>query len=94
MNAVFSVQSTELNSQFLNTIKTLFKGRQISIAISDDDETEYLLSAEANRKALENAMAAKDGYRFTPNEFKKISAELLAGKTPDFSKLKKVKLSV
>ena len=93
MNAVFTLQVNELNSQFLNTIKTLFKGDRLSVVVSDEDETEYLLSSAANRNSIDRALESKEGYRFTPAEFKKLSIDLLAGKKLDLSRLKKVKLS-
>lgn len=53
MQSTFSLNCDELNLNFLNSLKTMFLGRNIEISVRDvDDETEYLLSTEANREHL------------------------------------------
>lgn len=53
MQSTFSLNCDELNLNFLNSLKTMFFGRKIEISVRDvDDETEYLLSTEANREYL------------------------------------------
>ena len=53
MNTIYQLHANELNGNFLNSVKALFKGRKITIAITTEiDETEYLLQSEANRKQL------------------------------------------
>lgn len=53
MQSTFSLNCDELNLNFLNSLKTMFLGRKIEISVRDvDDETEYLLSTEANREHL------------------------------------------
>jgi aromatic ring-cleaving dioxygenase len=66
METVFRVKVSELDSNFLKTIKKLFKNDgEVEILIhpaGDKDETSYLLSTEANRKSLEKSLAeAKAG---------------------------------
>lgn len=94
MNTVFNLYTSELDSVFLRTLKTLYKGKKLNITIEiDPDETEYLLRSKTNRKALEKALNTKEGYRFTPEEFRQLSEDLQNGKEINFSKLKKVKLT-
>ena len=53
MNTIYQLHTNELNENFLNSVKSLFKGKKITIAITTEiDETEYLLQSEANRKQL------------------------------------------
>jgi len=57
MHTTFHLKASELNEEFIKAVKVLFKGRNISITIEEDmDETEYLLSSEANRKMLEKSL--------------------------------------
>ena len=58
MSTTFHLDTTsELNTDFLNAIKTLFKNQRISVTVEAEmDETEYLMSSEANRLFLEKSM--------------------------------------
>ena len=55
MNATFNLNANELDENFLESIKKLFKNKKILINIEIDeveDETSYLLSNENNAKRL------------------------------------------
>lgn len=61
MYAVYKLSADELDGSFLETLKSLFKGRQIEIAISEvatnsEDETAHLLESPANRQRLLHAV--------------------------------------
>jgi hypothetical protein len=58
MYTTFHLDTTsELNADFLKAIKTLFKNQRISVTVEAEmDETEYLMSSEANRLFLEKSM--------------------------------------
>ncbi len=57
MYTAFHVNANELNENFLNGLKMIFKSKRISIIIEEEqDETEYLLSNPANRKILEKSL--------------------------------------
>jgi len=57
MNTTFHLNSSELDEKFLKAVKTMFKGKKISIVVEDyQDETEYLLESDANRKILEKRL--------------------------------------
>jgi hypothetical protein len=58
MYTTFHLDTTsELNTDFLKAIKTLFKNQRISVTVEAEmDETEYLMSNEANRLFLEKSM--------------------------------------
>ena len=48
---------SELNSDFLKAIKTLFKNQRITVTVEAEmDTTEYLLRNEANRNFLEKSI--------------------------------------
>ncbi len=63
MYALYRIHVDELDDGFLDTLKKMFKHREIEISVceaspSEDDETAYLLKSPANRerllKAIEN----------------------------------------
>lgn len=56
MYAVYRVNADELDSQFLESLKAAFKDKQVEIAVSAVDETEYLLRSPANRERLLKAV--------------------------------------
>lgn len=94
MYTTFHINTKELNIDFLNGIKALFKNKRVSITIEDEmDDTEYLLAGDANRKILEKSLKSDEGYEFSAEEFDKLSREISTGKKIDFSKAKKVRLS-
>ena len=94
MDAIYRLNVNELTTDFLKSLKTLYKDKKIAITIEvEQDETEYLLNSNPNRIALEKALKSKEGYRFTQEELKCLSEDLQNGKKINFSKLKKVKLS-
>lgn len=65
MYTTYRLETEELNDDFLLSLKTLFKGKTIEIAICEveeesEDETRYLLRDPANRQRL---MAAIENVR-------------------------------
>lgn len=64
MYTTFHLDTTsELNTDFLKAIKTLFKNQRISVTIEAEmDETEFLMSNEANKNViLESIRQAERG---------------------------------
>jgi antitoxin YefM len=58
MQTVYRLNASELDNHFLESLKTLFANKEIEIIINELDETTYLLSNEANRKRLLEAVEA------------------------------------
>ncbi|MEZ4866793.1 MAG: hypothetical protein R3C14_36065 [Caldilineaceae bacterium] len=56
MQSVYRLNAEELDYQFLESLKSLFKNKEIEIIVSEVDETAYLLSTVANRKHLLSAI--------------------------------------
>ena len=56
MYAIYRTNAAELDSQFLEGLKTAFKDKQIEIAVSEVDETDYLLRSPSNRERLLKAV--------------------------------------
>jgi antitoxin YefM len=61
MYAIYRINAKELNSDFLKSLKTMFKNKDIEIAICEaseveEDETAYLLKSPANRDRLLKAI--------------------------------------
>ncbi|MBI1286480.1 MAG: hypothetical protein GC178_02775 [Flavobacteriales bacterium] len=66
MNTTFHLNSNELDEKFLKAVKTMFKGKKISIVIEDyQDETEYLTMSDANRDILEKRIKDVDDGKQT-----------------------------
>jgi antitoxin YefM len=57
MNAIYQVNADELDQQFLDALKALFKNKEIEITVYERDETAYLLRSPANRERLLRAVA-------------------------------------
>ena len=57
MDVTYRLKPEELNDDFFRTIKQMFLGKEVAITVEEvPDETEYLLSNEANRKHLLQAV--------------------------------------
>jgi antitoxin YefM len=57
MNAIYHLKADELDERFLAALKAMFKDKEIEIAVSERDETSYLLRSPANREHLLRAVA-------------------------------------
>jgi len=72
MKTSFRLNEKELTDDIINVIRTAFKNKEIEITVSDFlDETEYLLSTDANKKHLQKSIADienGEGITFTLNE--------------------------
>ncbi len=56
MDAIYHVKADELDQNFLDALKAIFKDKEIEIAVYERDETAYLLRSTANRERLLNAI--------------------------------------
>lgn len=57
MYTTYHLQEEELNEEFLNSVKKLFKNKSLTISIAENfDETEYLSKNEANYKRLKESI--------------------------------------
>ena len=56
MKSVYRLNAEELDYQFLESLKSLFKNKEIEIVVSEVDETTYLMSSAANRRHLLQAI--------------------------------------
>ncbi|HRW09800.1 MAG TPA: hypothetical protein P5121_32085 [Caldilineaceae bacterium] len=56
MKSVYRLNAEELDYQFLESLKSLFKNKEIEIVVSEVDETAYLMSSAANRRHLLQAI--------------------------------------
>ena len=56
MKSVYRLKANDLDTRFLEGLKTTYRDREIEIIVSEVDETEYLLKSEANKQKLIQAM--------------------------------------
>ncbi len=52
MQTIYQMNADELNESVLESIKSLFKNKEIEIIVSERDETDYLMRSPANRDYL------------------------------------------
>jgi len=69
MITTYHLNTNELTTDFLKAIKSMYKGKTISITVEAEmDETEYLLASEPNRNMLhESLKQAEKGELITVN---------------------------
>jgi len=70
MFTIYRLNADELDSTFLDSLKSAFGHKQIEIAVSETDETDYLLRSPANRERLLQAVADVEAGRnlVTPDQ--------------------------
>ena len=56
MHTTYRLNVNELDEKFTQSLKTLFKDKEIEILVSEVDETAYLLRSKANRERLLRAI--------------------------------------
>ncbi len=56
MYTTYRLRADELDNDFVESLKTLFKDKEIEIIVSEVDETAYLFQSEANKKRLLQAV--------------------------------------
>ena len=63
MYTTYRLNTSDLNIQFIEALKTLFRDQDVEITISPVDTTAYLMQSEANRErllvAIENINAGR-----------------------------------
>ncbi|MCA1625340.1 MAG: hypothetical protein LC768_03335 [Acidobacteria bacterium] len=52
MQTIYQINADDLDQNLLESIKALFKNKEIEIVVSERDETAYLLRSPANRELL------------------------------------------
>jgi len=91
MRTTFHINAEELNENFFEALKTLFKGQEITLSVDTEDETSYLLSDPENRKQLLEARDSEEVYHFNPEEFAELAKKLEEGEEVSEHDLNKVK---
>jgi hypothetical protein len=76
MDATYRLKPYELNIDFLETLKNTFKDKEIAVSVEEiPDETDFLLSTEANRKHLFEALeAVKKGVPYRTMTMEELNA--------------------
>ena len=78
MEALYKLNSGEINASFIESVKKLFRGKDLVIRItSNADDTEYLSQYPANEKHILENMVAEPVKRFSGDEFSDYSSQLL-----------------
>ena len=73
MEAIYKLNANEISPNLIDTIKKLFRGKEITITITTEpDETAYLTMNPANKKHLLESIAQEPSVKFTPKEFREM----------------------
>ncbi len=56
MKSIYRLNANDLDEKFIQSLKALFKDKDIEIIVNEVDETAYLLKWEANRERLLKAV--------------------------------------
>lgn len=56
MITIYRLNADELDDNFIESLRAIFKHKQIEIAVSEFDETEYLKRSAVNQKCLLDAI--------------------------------------
>ncbi len=82
MQVSYKLKASEINQSLMNTIKELFKGKEVTITVTPEpDETSFLVMSAENEKHLMDSIAQEAEIRFTPSEFKETVKNIKAGKS-------------
>jgi antitoxin YefM len=57
MYSVYRLNADDLDQNFLEAVRSLFRHKEIEITVYESDETAYLLSSPVNRAQLLQAVA-------------------------------------
>lgn len=83
MQTVFHLNTSELDANFLDALKTLFRDSDIAITVEtvsnghsdkDEDETDFLMQNPANQAMLEASMREADEGKLITVDMEKILA--------------------
>jgi hypothetical protein len=79
MEAIYRMRAEELNGGFIQALKDVYSNKNIEIRVHEiEDETEYLLKDEANRKHLLEAVAAdKAGKSYRTMDIEELESMLI-----------------
>ena len=57
METIYRLNADELDNKFIDSLKSVFKNKDIEITVSEIDETEYLLRSTKNKELLSKAVS-------------------------------------
>ena len=87
MSSTYHLHTDALDEDFLASVKTLYKNRNLTITIDAEmDETERILANPAMKAKLDAALADVSVGRmfsFTPENFERYSEALQRGEIPE-----------
>lgn len=56
METTYRLNADELDNRFIESLKSVFKNKEIEITVTEVDDTEYLFRSKANKEHLLNAI--------------------------------------
>jgi hypothetical protein len=79
MQLVYHLEESDLNINFLKSLKSLFKNQKLTIVVdsTEQDETEFLLDNPVNSKRLLQSIAnIEKGENLIPVDWQKFKQQL------------------
>jgi len=78
MEALYKLNSKEINARFIESVKKLFSDKDVIIRITTcADDSEFLAQYPANEAHIQKNMVAEPMIKFSGDEFGNYSAKLL-----------------
>ena len=78
MEALYKLNSKEINARFIESVKKLFSDKDVIIRITScSDDSEFLAQYPANESHIRTNMVAEPVITFTGDEFGDYSSKLL-----------------
>jgi hypothetical protein len=65
MVTTYKLNTKELESTFIDSIRTTYPNQVVEIQVREQDETEYLLCTPANRKRMEKILSEDKEGKYT-----------------------------
>lgn len=79
MQLVYHLEESDLNINFLKSLKSLFKNQKLTIVVDNyqQDDTEYLLDNPVNSKRLLQSISnIENGENLTPIDWQQFKKQL------------------
>ena len=78
MEAIYKLNTREIDARLIDSIKKLFGSKDVIIQISSiTDQTSYLLAGKANKAHLMESMASEPAIVFDGKDFERNAVELI-----------------
>lgn len=83
MTVTYEIDADELNENFLESLRSLFKGRRLKLTVEEPSDL-----SEITKTKVQNALQSKEVLSFSIQEFESIAARMNADEEIDIEEFK------